>query len=65
MGNDYLPALKEGSFERLWRTLCALRRHPALEGERLLVAERAFNPRMLRALLLSVSKVRSLPSPQP
>ena len=57
MGNDYLPALKEGSFERLWRTLCALRRHPALEGERLLVAERTFNRRMLRALLVTVGKV--------
>jgi len=57
MGNDYLPGLKEGSFERLWRTLCALRRHPSLEGERLLVAERAFNPKMLRAMLLVVGRV--------
>ena len=57
MGNDYLPPLKEGSFERLWRTLCALRRHPQLAGERLLRPERAFNPSMLRCLLLIVGRV--------
>ena len=57
MGNDYLPKLKEASFERLWRALCALRRHPRLAGRRLLRADRRFDAPLLAALLEVVLRI--------
>ena len=57
MGNDYLPKVREASFERLWRSLCALRRQRELLGERLLREDRTFNPRMLSALMRVLVRV--------
>jgi len=64
MGNDYLPKLKEASFERLWRALCALRRHPSpyLAGRRLLRADRRFDAPLLAALLEVVLRIHQLAS---
>ena len=37
MGNDYLPKIREASFERLWRAYLVLRQLPQFRGAALLV----------------------------